>query len=256
MNLRKGKLYSQYTIVDGRSMHARVSESVSKDAPVVILVHGLVISSRHMLPTAELLAPYYRVYAPDLPGYGESDKPEHVLNLSHLADVLCKWMDAMGIEQATLLGNSFGCQIIVEFAVRHPDRIERVILQGPTIDRHNRNFPQQLWRFIADSPNENPSLTGVMAYDYWLAGFPRIVRTIQIALEDSIETKLPYVDVPALVVRGTKDTLVSQQWAEEVVRLLPQGKLIVIPGVGHALNYSAPLELTRVTRGFIESATQ
>jgi pimeloyl-ACP methyl ester carboxylesterase len=48
-----------------------------------------------MIPTAELLAPDYRVYALDLLGYGESDKPEHVLDLPQLADVLCRWMDAV-----------------------------------------------------------------------------------------------------------------------------------------------------------------
>lgn len=208
-----------------------------------------------MIPTAELLAPDYRVYALDLLGYGESDKPEHVLDLPQLADVLCRWMDAVGIERATMLGNSFGCQIIVEFAVRHPDRIERAILQGPTIDRLARTFPQQLLRFFIDAPNENPSLAVVQSYDYWIAGLPRIVRTIQIALADRIEAKLPYVRVPTLVVRGKKDTIVPQQWAEEVVNLLPNGQLVVIPGGGHTVNYSMPLELVRVTKAFL-NATQ
>jgi len=254
MSLRKGRLHSQYTTVDGLKMHARVSaEPVPEDATVVILVHGVVISSRYMIPTAELLAPDYRVYAPDFPGYGESEKPEHILELPELTDVLCRWMDAVGIERATMLGNSFGCQIIAEFAVRYPERIERAILQGPTIDRHARNFPEQFWRFILDSPNERPSQTLVMSYDYWLAGLPRIVRTIQMALEDPIEEKLPYVRVPTLVVRGKEDPIVPQQWAEEVVNLLPNGKLVVIPGAAHTINYSAPLELVRVTQAFINA---
>jgi len=254
MNLHKGKLDSVYANVNGTSMHARVSaEALPKNAPVVILVHGLVVSSRHMIPTAELLAPDYRVYAPDLPGYGESDKPEHILELPELADALCQWMDAVGIEKATMLGNSFGCQIIVEFAVRHPTRIDRAILQGPTTDRHARTLPQQLLRFVLDSPNENPTLSLVLLQDYSLAGFRRAVRTIQIYLEDRIEEKLPSVRVPTLVVRGKLDPLVPQEWAEEVTNLLPQGKLAVIPGVGHTPNYSAPLELVRVTKGFIHA---
>lgn len=252
--MNKGKLDSFYTAVNGISMHARVSaEALPKDASVVILVHGLVVSSRHMIPTAELLAPDYKVYAPDLPGYGESDKPLGILELSELADALCRWMDAVGLEKATMLGNSFGCQIIVEFAVRYPTRIDRAILQGPTTDRHARTLPQQLFRFLLDSPNEDPKLGAIVSYDYWLAGLPRIVRTIQICLEDRIEEKLPYVCVPTLVVRGKLDPLVPQKWAEEVTSLLPQGKLAVIPGVGHTPNYSAPLELARVAKGFIHA---
>lgn len=254
MSLRKGRLHSQYTTVDGLSMHAHVSAAaLPDDTNVVILVHGLVVSSRNMVPTAELLAPDYRVYAPDMPGFGESDKPEQVLELPELADVLCRWMDAVGIEQATMLGNSFGCQIIVEFALRHPQRIERAVLQGPTVDQHARTFPEQFGRFIINSRLEDPSQAPLQAYDYWLAGLPRIVRSIQIALADPIEAKLPYVCVPTLVVRGKLDPVVPQRWAEEVVNLLPNGKLAVIPGAAHTLNYSAPLELVRVARAFLDA---
>ncbi|MDH6056059.1 alpha/beta fold hydrolase [Umezakia ovalisporum] len=57
----------------------------------------------------------------------------------------------------------------------------------------------------------------------------------------------------ALVVRGKEDPVVPQDWAEEVVNLLPDAPLLVIPGGGHTLNYSKPLELPRVTRAFIEA---
>jgi 2-hydroxy-6-oxonona-2,4-dienedioate hydrolase len=249
MKLPKGKLESQYTIVNDLWMHARVS-SLKPKTPVVILVHGLVVSSRNMIPVGELLAPDYNVYAPDLPGYGESDKPKHTLELPELADILCQWMDAVGIDQATMLGNSFGCQIIVEFALRHSDRLQRAVLQGPTIDPHTRTLPQQLWRFFLNAPLEDPSQAPRQAYDYWQAGLSRIVHTVQIAFADRIEEKLPYVHVPTLVVRGQQDPIVSQQWAEEVVHLLPNARLAVIPGGGHTLNYSRPLELARVTRCF------
>nr|WP_242056346.1 MULTISPECIES: alpha/beta fold hydrolase [unclassified Nostoc] len=86
-------------------------------------------------------------------------------------------MDAVGIEKATMLGNSFGCQIISEFAFRYGDRLERAILQVPTVDRHARTLPQQLWRFFLNAPIEDPSETLVQLYDYWQAGLTRIVRT-------------------------------------------------------------------------------
>jgi 2-hydroxy-6-oxonona-2,4-dienedioate hydrolase len=252
MSLSKGRLKSIRTTVDGLSIHARVSaDPTPADAPAIVLVHGLVLASRYMVPVAELLATDYPVYVPDLPGYGDSDKPEHLLSLSELADALCHWMDAMGIERATLLGNSLGCQKIVEFALRHPDRIERAILQGPTVDRQARNLPEQVWRFLLDAPNERPSQGFLMAYDYWLAGLPRIFHTIGLALDDPLEQKLPHVQVPTLVVRGSLDPIVPQVWAEEVAMLLPMGQLVVIPGVGHTINYSAPLELARVTRAFL-----
>jgi hypothetical protein len=80
-----GKLKTTWTSVGGLRMHARTSEGPAREGnPAVILVHGLVVSSRYMVPTAELLAVHYRVYAPDLPGFGKSEKPPRVLNVAEL----------------------------------------------------------------------------------------------------------------------------------------------------------------------------
>jgi len=70
-------------------MHARVSEGpTTEGSPTVVLVHGLVVSGRYMLPTLELLAPAFRVYSPDLPGFGKSEKPPRVLDVAGLSDAL------------------------------------------------------------------------------------------------------------------------------------------------------------------------
>lgn len=254
MKLKKGNLNSQYTTVEGLSIHSRISAEIPpKDAPILILVAGAGLSSRYMIPTAELLAADYQVYVPDLPGYGESDKPEPPFNLSQLADILCKWMDAVGIKQATMLGNSLGCQIIVEFAVRHPNRLSSAILQGPTVDRNARTFGEQLWRLILDAPNEAPSQAFIQIEDYWKAGFSRVLHTFQMSLADPIEEKLPDVKVPTLVVRGEHDPLVPPEWAREIVNLLPQSQFVEIAGGGHTLNYKMPEAVARVTRTFLNS---
>ena len=86
--------------------------------------------------------------------------------------------------------------------------------------------------------------------DYWQCGLRRLIGTFRYALQDRIEEKLPYVRVPTLVVRGGKDPIVPQRWCEEAVRLLPQGRLVVIPGAGHTVNYNSPVELARVVREF------
>ncbi|MEB3885852.1 alpha/beta hydrolase [Lyngbya sp. CCY1209] len=253
---QRGKLQGQYTIVKGLSIYDRRSEDIAPPgAPAVILVHGAGLSGRYMVPTGEQLAPDYRVYIPDLPGYGDSDKPEPPLDLSGLADSLCRWMDATGIQQAAMLGNSFGCQIIVEFAVRHPERLERAILQGPTVDRSARTFGQQLWRLILDAPYEASSQAGIQIEDYQKAGFRRILQTFNLAISDAIEEKLPCVRVPTLVVRGEKDPVVPYEWAREVFNLLPDAQYVEIAGGGHTLNYKEPVAVARVARAFL-SGTQ
>jgi pimeloyl-ACP methyl ester carboxylesterase len=232
-------------------MHARVS-TVPPSGEQAVLVHGLIVSGRYMVPTAERLAPFRRVYVPDLPGFGESPGPARVLDVAGLSDALASWMREMALGRAVLLGNSFGCQIVADFAVRHPELIERAVLQGPTVDPHGRTILRQAGRWLLNSTREPPPLASIVAGDYLKAGFRRAVRTIQYMLEDRIEEKLPRVRVPALVVRGSRDPIVPQRWAEEATALLPRGRLVVVPGVAHTMNYVAPLELARVVRPFLE----
>lgn len=252
---QRGVLTSRWTQVDGRRVHARVStDRAPTEAPAIVLVHGIGVSGRYLIPTAVRLAPYYSVFIPDLPGFGKSAKPDRSLSLTELTDSLARWMTSVDLNRATLLGNSFGCQIVVDFAVRHPDRIERAILVGPTIDPKARSAFKQIIRWMRNSPHEPRSTGIVVLQDYLDCGVRRLFQTFRIALDDSIEKKLPQVGVPTLVVRGGRDPIVPQRWAEETTRLLPAGRLVVIPGAAHTVNYGAPLELVRVIRPFMEAA--
>ena len=79
------------TVVRGLPMSFRLSaDGVSAGGPPVVLVHGLGLSGRYMLPVADRLAPRYPVYLPDLPGFGDSAKPARALDVSGLADALAE----------------------------------------------------------------------------------------------------------------------------------------------------------------------
>lgn len=243
---------SRWTPVDGLRAHARVSTGARpRDELPLVLVHGFVISSLYLMPLARHLAPDVRVLAPDLPGFGESDKPDRVPHIAGLAEWLAGWMGAVGVPRAVMLGNSMGCQVVAALAARHPERVAGVILTGPTIDPRRRNGPQQIGRWLVDATREKGSLAVIQMRDYWRAGPSWMLQTYRVMMRDRIEERLPEVRAPALVVRGARDPIVPQDWAEEATRLLPRGRLIVIPGAPHALNYSAPLELARVTRPFL-----
>ena len=248
----------EWTDVDSVRMHARVSTaSVPRDAPTIVLVHGIGVSGRYLMPTAVRLATTYKVYVPDLPGFGLSGKPSRILDVAGLADALAAWMRVMRLPAATLLGNSFGCQIIAELGVRHPTLVDRVVLQGPTIDAHARSMRRQVLRWTMNSPFEPraawTSLGAVVRQDYRDAGVGRVIATFRHAVRDRIEDKLPRLDVPALVVRGTRDPIVPQRWAHEAARLLPQGRLVVVPGGAHTMNFTSPDDLARVVRDFLEA---
>ncbi len=151
LHLPTRPLTSVWCTLNGQRVHARVASAASPLLTPIVLVHGLSVSSRYMVPTAKRLAPFRQVFAPDLPGFGRSDKPQHILSVPELADTLIGWMDMYGIAQATLLGNSMGCQIIADIALRYPNRLDRAIFVGPTMDRAARTMPQQALRLAHDA---------------------------------------------------------------------------------------------------------
>ena len=132
---RVGSLESRWIEVDGLRMHVRAStRPVPAARPPVVLVHGYGVAGRYMVPLAEHLAPDFHVHIPDLPGFGRSNKPAKVLAIPDLADALAAWMAEAGLGRAALVGNSLGCQILAEFALRHGERVACLVLQGPTAD--------------------------------------------------------------------------------------------------------------------------
>jgi pimeloyl-ACP methyl ester carboxylesterase len=217
----------------------------------VVCVHGLGVSHRYFLPLARRLAATFRVTAPDLPGFGRTPGPPEPLDVRGLSLALADWLRSTAREGAALVANSAGCQIVVDLAVHAPELLGPIVLNGPTVDRHARSALRQLGRLVVNSPLEHPTLTLVTARDYLDCGPRRLVSTFRYVLDDPIERKLHHVRTPAVVVRGSRDPIVPRAWAEEVVTMLPQGRLAEVPGAGHTLNYSAPVELDRITRSLL-----
>src|SRR6266850_438811 len=112
--------------VSGLEIHAHVG---GKGTPVV-LVHGYGVSGSYMLPLAQSLVPSFSVFAPDLPGYGRSQRPRISQGIGDLAVALAAWLDAAGLECPAFVANSMGCQIVTELAVRLPGRVGPMVLAG------------------------------------------------------------------------------------------------------------------------------
>ena len=246
-----GELENVWTTVGGLCIYSRVSRvATQRSTTPVVLVHGFGISSSYFVPTAERLATEFHVYAPDLPGHGRSDKPDHPLDIPQLADVLRDWMDAIGIQTAMFVANSMGCQVLADLAVRHPDRIERLVLIAPTIDPHARTVLEHLPRFALGALYDRPSLAWLVVADYLRMGW-RILPELRFMFKDRIEEKLPHVKAPTMLVRGENDTIVTPRWFGEAARLVRAEQVVVIPGWGHAVQYSAADQFVAAVADFL-----
>jgi pimeloyl-ACP methyl ester carboxylesterase len=245
-------LASTWTTLGRLRCHGVVSvRPAPAGAPQIVLVHGFAVSSRYMIPTAERLAGRFPVFAPDLPGYGLSDAPDHVLDVPELADHLANWLRKRGIGRAVLVGNSFGCQIIAEFGLRYPDMVSHAVLIGPTADASARTMIQHIGRLARDLLHEPLILWFVQGIDYLRFGVRWQWQTARYMLDDRIEEKMPRLSMPVLLLRGEHDPIAPQGWVERLARLAKVGEVAVVPGVAHAVNYTAPEALVGLIERFL-----
>ena len=234
------KIERIWTNLGGLRIHALAARNPSfADKAPFVLIHGLAISNRYLIPVMQELAKRREVFAPDLPGWGDSSKPRRVFNITELADALADWMKAHGIERANIVGHSLGSQIAAEFAVRHAEMVDKLILASPTFEKGKRSFFRQFWRFLMNAPREPFSLVYIALRDYFKFGIRREIYTLKYSLKDKIEEKLLQIGVPTLVLSGELDTIAPQSWIETMAELLPNGKALTIPAGTHGVIYQS-----------------
>jgi pimeloyl-ACP methyl ester carboxylesterase len=224
------------------------------NGPVVVLVHGLGGSAEHWRNLAPYLAQSgFRVYIPDLLGYGRSEQPaDFSYSVRDEAAVVVGFMDALGLKQVQLGGWSMGGWIAVLVAAQHPERISRLMLFDavglnvpPTFDTalftpSTVDQLNQLEALLSPQPQPIPAF---IARDL-LRDFRRDGWVVQRALatmftaQDVVDNLLPQLKMPVLLVWGSLDRIVPVDRGETMHRLIPQSQLNVFPGCGHM----APLE--------------
>jgi len=119
------------TVIDGLSIFYR--ESGPKNAPVLLLLHGLPSSSRMFEPLFARLSDRYHLIAPDYPGFGHSDWPDAKsfnYTFDHLAEVMNHFTEALGLARYTLYMQDYGGPVGFRMALAHPDRLEALIVQA------------------------------------------------------------------------------------------------------------------------------
>ena len=197
-----------------------------------VLIHGIGMGRTVFADLIEQLAPHGTVVAVDLPGYGEAPEPPRTPTMERNADLVAAFLHRRGADRPVLIGHSMGTQVAVEVAARHPGAAGAVVLIGPTVNPAERTALRQLARLGQDLLIESPRVIVAGAREYLRAG-PRLRSKLRAMLVHRPEATYPEVRVPALVLRGEHDRVVPRDWAEEVVRLLPDPTYAEVEGHGH-----------------------
>lgn len=247
-------LHSQYFHINRGRIHARLSNLEDTQAGLpVVFVHGWGVSGGYFTPLAEQLACAFPVFVPDLPGHGLSDTPPEALDMACLAQALVDSMDRAGIARASLIGHSMGCQIAVEAAHRHPERIARLVLIGPAPGPPGRGTVEQAVRLALGSPYERFSIIMHLARDYLRMGL-RLIPEFRFMMRHRMEDTLPRIRLPTMLVVGEHDWIVPQRWLSHLSTLIQLERSATIPGEGHGVHYSAPEKVAEAIAPFLREA--
>ncbi len=217
--------------------------------PPVVLVHGLGGRSEDW----RNLAPYlvhagYRVYLPDLLGYGQSEQPSGFsYSVEDEAQVVVGFFDALGLKQVDLGGWSMGGWIVQRIAAEHPDRVGRLMLFDSAglmvrpdwntglFTPRNASELAELDALLMPDP---PAVPDFVARDI-LRGSDQNAWVIHRALatmltgRDATDSLLPQLKMPVLIVWGQVDRITPLSEGAAIHKLIPQSQLEVIPGCGH-----------------------
>jgi len=206
-----------------------------------VLVHGLGVSGSYFVPLARALGRSGLVIVPDLPGTGHSVGSGRPFGVSAQAEVLADLITrAATDEPPVLVGNSLGCQIVLDLASRRLAAHGELVLIGPSVDPRYRSVLRQLGTMAVDLAREPAALWPIVVRDYLVTGPVGVFVAALSALADRPEDKLRLLDSPVLVLRGEHDPLTTRAWAERCARIAPNGRFEAVPDAAHAPHFSRP----------------
>lgn len=260
-----------FLTVDGIQVHY---EEAGSGEPA-LLIHGWGATLkfwRMMLPT---LSARYRCVAIDLPGFGQSDKPDVPYTIEWFSGFVAKLLDTLGWPKATLCGHSMGGMISILFAAKHPDRVQRLVVVNPPI-----HGPSSLYL------KARLMLAPVFRWFMWIfmhVGFIRRwvsrdftykVRLPQEVIDDVISTTyassigsvlslvstdvaphLGSIQAQTLVLGTDKDAVIRPDQQALAARAIPGAVHVVIPDCGHCPMFEEPEAFSGHVAGFLMPAS-
>jgi pimeloyl-ACP methyl ester carboxylesterase len=221
---------SRWTSVAGLHLHER--SRLRRSGLAVVMLHGLAVSHRYLMPTALALADRHPVLVPDLPGFGLSDKPGSAYDVGQHAKHLSAWLDARALRRVCLVGHSFGAEVAARLAVLRPDLTAALVLASPTTDPLARSRRGLIGRWALDLLVEAPWQAPVLGRDVADAKPWRVLATVGHSVRNSIESDLRRLPVAPLVLGGALDPVAPLLWRASVAAMTG-GTTVTIPRAAH-----------------------
>lgn len=253
------------------SQGVRIAWEAHGAGPPLLLVQGLGYGRWGWLPIVDVLASRHRVIVFDNRGIGDSDKPPGPYTAAEMAGDASAVLDAAGVSRAHVLGASLGGAVAQELALRHAERVDRLVLVATMSGMTNMHpIPAQTLQLMAEAPTLEPAVALRRFIENALAPEPDpalveqlvVLRTAnppdpagwaaQAGIWGSFDVwdELPSVELPTLVVQGEGDVVVDPRNAALLAERIPGAQLKLVPG-GHLFFWNRPDEFAALVTEFL-----
>ncbi|MFF1831620.1 alpha/beta fold hydrolase [Paenarthrobacter sp. NPDC058040] len=232
-------------------------EPGSQDTPAYVLIHGIGVSHRYLARLHAVLSADAPTYSLDLPGFAGTPKPDRQLSVEDYGTFIAEALADRGIHSRILVGHSMGVQFAIEAALQASGSTTSLVLMGPVVDsRHKNLWRQSLALFLDGLLRESPSSNWIVVSDYLRCGPRWYLTELPVMMGYPTEKRLANVDVPVLILRGSRDHVAGPEWSLRLSRAVADGRLAEIPGVGHVAQHMRPKEVANAIRSFVAAASR
>ena len=268
MHQPNGVEFATIHLATGPRLH--YAEQGDREGEAIIFLHAYADSWFSYSRVLSLLSPSYHAFAPDQRGHGESDKPECCYAADDYAADVDAFMEAVGIEEATLVVDSSGGMIAQRVALDYPHRVNRLVLIGVPTTLVNNEAVMEWWKFVRSledpiSPEfvrellesiiHNPVPEGFLERaifeslkvparvwrDYW--------EGVLLTIDDT--ARLGKIGAPTLILWGEQDRVLPREEQEWRAGAIPNATLRVYPQTGHLAHWVRPEWVVRDLEAFM-----
>lgn len=241
----------------------------------IVFIHGWSFDTRCWDDQFAAFTRDYRVLRYDLRGFGKSALPDTGQSYSHTDDLIAL-LDFLGLERVHVLGHSFGGRIAIDFALNYPERTITLLLPDAAMDVTGLELSEELTDWIGNTWQTGRESGIEQAKEIWIKGSPlapamqnpNVAKKVKQMIEDYSgwhwKNNDPYVGItpypperlskikaPTLIIVGGLNPQFYFRAAEIQKEHIPNSEMVVLPGVGHALNIENPEEFNEIVLGFL-----
>ena len=252
-------------IIDGLKIH--YEETGSPKGLPVILLHGWGCNHTTVRSIGACLEEGMRVISVDLPGHGQSGEPEEVWGTTDFANLVIKFIDALGLENVSLIGHSFGGRTSIEAGAIAPEnKIWKIVLVDSAGVKPKRSLKyyykvysyktlkKLALTFLGEEKGRSlieKRLKKSGSADYQAAS-PKMRAIMSKCVNEDLKKQMPKIKAPTLLIWGEDDTATPLSDAKTMEKLIPDSGLVSFPGCGHYSFLDNPIGFKAVVKEFFK----